>query len=178
MIKNIYLTGFSCTGKTTIGKLISKKLGRQFIDIDLEIERQHKKMISDIFRDSGEEIFRTIESNLLKEISTFQDTIISTGGGLPILDINRDIMKSTGHVVLLTATAVTILERLEDEMASTNSDTYRPVIEQDKDRLARITELLAYRDRYYYQADFTINTESKKPNLIVEEIIRKISDVE
>ena len=94
MGQNIYLTGFSCTGKTTVGKLMSKKNGLTFVDLDEEIEISQHDSIPNIFSNLGEDYFRDVETLVLEEASLNEKSVISTGGGLPTIARNRKIMNN------------------------------------------------------------------------------------
>ena len=79
---NIYLIGMPGTGKTTIGKLLAKKLSYEFVDLDHQIEKDALMFIDEIFEQYGEKFFRELETKALKEVSTGTNKIISTGGGI------------------------------------------------------------------------------------------------
>lgn len=114
MKKQIFLIGYRATGKTTVGREISKIIGWNFVDIDSEIERITSKKISDIFKNDGEDKFREIESEVLKTLSTLDNTVFSTGGGIVLLEKNREIIKE-GFVILLEASIQTIMKRMMND---------------------------------------------------------------
>ena len=101
MMKRIFLVGYMGSGKTTIGRELSKKLGFEFIDTDIYIENRFHKTINEIFATMGEEKFREIETNILKEVSDFENVIIAVGGGTPCFNNNMEIMKEKGTVIFL-----------------------------------------------------------------------------
>ena len=80
-MENIVLIGFSGTGKTTIGKLLAQRLGKSFVDIDVEIEQKCKSSAEEIFRLHGEEYFRKQEHAIVRSLSARSNTVIATGGG-------------------------------------------------------------------------------------------------
>jgi len=174
MGQNIYLTGFSCTGKTTVGKLMSKKNGLTFIDLDEEIELSEHESIPNIFSNLGEEYFRGVETLVLEEASLNEKSVISTGGGLPTIARNRKIMNKTGVVILLTASAETIFNRLNQEIREFGRESYRPVIDQNSDKLQGIIQVLKSRESSYQLADICIDTENKTPDQISDEIIEEL----
>ncbi|NWF51804.1 MAG: shikimate kinase [Nitrospirae bacterium] len=167
-MKNIILTGFMGTGKTVVGKILSKLLRIELIDVDTEIERSEKMTISEIFRRFGESRFREIETEMIKKLSLKNNVIISTGGGAVLKKENMDILKKSGIIVCLLATPETILKR-------TSYTTNRPLL-QVEDPLRRIKELLDYRKPFYEKADVMIDTEGKNPSQIAQEIIEKIKE--
>ena len=166
-MKNIVLVGFMGTGKTEVGKILSKKLGYALIDADTEIEKKQNMTITEIFRQQGEPAFRDIESEIIKKLAGMKKTVISTGGGAVLRPENISNLKSNGVVVCLSATPETVLQR-----TSVNND--RPLL-QTENPLQKIKELLEYRRPYYEKADIMIDTENKNPLEIAEEIIRKIN---
>ena len=108
MVDNIYLIGFSGTGKTSTGIELALILGWVFIDMDCMIENNLGKSISDIFEDVGEDVFRNAESECLRDVSEARQQVVSTGGGVPVLESNRFMMCDSGTVVCLTADIETI----------------------------------------------------------------------
>ncbi len=120
--ENIILTGFMGSGKTTVGESLAEKLGMDFVDVDKEIEEKENKSISDIFAECGQEYFRTIETEVLKEICSKKGQVISTGGGVVLKSINVSLMKKVGKVIFLDVPADEIKRRLTD-------DNTRPVLQ-------------------------------------------------
>lgn len=101
---NIILIGFMGSGKTTFGKWITRNHNMEFLDTDEYIENKYNKLIKDIFRDSGEETFRDMETQAIKELAQVCDNcVISVGGGLPVRAVNRSLLKELGIVVYLEA---------------------------------------------------------------------------
>ena len=100
MRNKIYLIGSMGSGKTTIGKMLASKLHLPFIDIDKKIEQKEKKVISDIFKENGENYFRKIESDILKKYSALNEFVISTGGGAVLSQDNKKILNN-GYKIYL-----------------------------------------------------------------------------
>ncbi|HIJ60992.1 MAG TPA: shikimate kinase, partial [Nitrospirae bacterium] len=123
-MKNIALTGFMGTGKTTVGRLLAKRLGYKFIDLDREIEKKIKMTINDIFSKIGEPAFRDIETESIKELSDLKMIVLSTGGGAIVREDNLLLLKSFSFVICLWAKPETIFNRI-----SKNSD--RPLLNVD-----------------------------------------------
>jgi shikimate kinase len=160
MKKNIfYLTGFMGSGKSTIGPILANTLGWQFYDLDKVIEAAEKKKVKEIFKEKGEDYFRKIETDTLKELSEGDKIIISLGGGTIIFKTNYELMRSSGTIIYLHASMESIYFRLRYK-------TDRPVINPDgleslsKDEmLQRITKLFNEREKFYKQADLIIDTD-------------------
>lgn len=164
MIENILLIGFMGSGKSTIGKQLSKYLNKNFIDMDEEIEKKENTSISNIFTNYGEEYFRKIETKYLESLLDKEDTIISTGGGIVLENYNRQLLKKIGKVIFLHADVNHIVDNVKD-------DTKRPLL-KTKDYVKTISDLLESReDKYLSSADIIIQTSGKDVDSIVEEII-------
>ncbi len=165
-MKNIVLTGFMGTGKSEVGRILAEKLYFDFIDSDSELEREQKMSITEIFKNYGETFFRDIESNMIERLSEMEGVVISTGGGVVLRENNIENLKKKGVIVCLTASAETILRRVQQ---SNN----RPLLQVDNP-LQKIKELLSSREQYYRNADITISTEGKSAKEIASEILRKL----
>lgn len=163
---NTVLTGFMGCGKSTVGKSLAKATGRDFLDVDKYIVDKAGCSISRIFAEHGEEYFRALETEALNEIyNTVTGTVISTGGGLPMRKVNRDILNRLGEVVYLDVSPDCVYERLKD-------DTTRPLL-QSENPMERIEELLGFRRPVYLDgADRTVNVSYRT----VEDIIKDIID--
>src|SRR5699024_10420745 len=139
--------------------------------MDQLIAKREGMEISDIFEVYGEEYFRNLETNLLKEIQQKKNVVISCGGGTPLRECNVKEMKKQGKVVLLTATPQTIFERVKD---SHN----RPLIEQNKN-VEFIKELMEKRrEKYEAAADIVIDTNHKSELAICEELVTKLLELD
>jgi shikimate kinase len=165
-MKNIVLTGFMGTGKTAVGRKLSRLLNMELIDVDTEIEKSQKMTINDMFKKFGEPRFREIETEMIKKLSGKENIIISTGGGAVLKQENLDVLREKGIIVCLLATPETILRR-------TSHNSNRPLL-QVEDPSGKIKELLNFRKPFYEKADIMIDTEGKTPIQIAEEIIEKI----
>ncbi len=153
---NIYLIGFSGTGKSLSGIKAAELLRLPFVDMDDLIEYRTKKSIPEIFEEDGEEEFRRIETGILHELSEKSSRVVSTGGGVPVLEVNREIMHSSGIIILLTATPETIHRRLTARQH--RNRTLRPLLGDDAPE-QRVANLLAEREEAYSCADRAIDTE-------------------
>ncbi|GAX60641.1 shikimate kinase [Candidatus Scalindua japonica] len=165
---NIVLIGFRGTGKSTVGKLLSKRLERDFIDSDQYIESITGKTIKSIFEDDGEEGFRKIEADTIAELSKVDNKVISAGGGVVLKEENVRNLKEKGFLVLLEATPEIIYKRISQDEKTTQQ---RPSL-TDKTPLDEIRHLIAIREHAYSNAaDYTINTSYVSCEDIVNEII-------
>lgn len=164
----IVLTGFSGTGKSTVGPLLAEALGWELLDTDATIEEQHGP-IPDIFRKRGEAHFRELEADALREACSRENVVIVGGGGVVISAKNRRLMADGGFVVCLEARAETILHRLEDD--ETVESFLRPLLE-GADPLARIRELKAARQSVYAICDWTVHTDTLTADEVVVQIRR------
>nr|WP_276929806.1 shikimate kinase [Herbinix luporum] len=162
------LIGFMGSGKSSVGKLLSEKINYKYGDTDEIIENLEDMSIKKIFRIHGEDFFRDLETGLLLSIKdSLKKTVLSTGGGMPIFERNRELLKNMGHVVYLQASKSTIVERL-------SGDTTRPLLKGEKLE-EKVEKLLSTRLKYYEEAaDITINTDNKSIDDIAEEIIEKL----
>ncbi|MGC8868274.1 MAG: shikimate kinase [Sulfurihydrogenibium sp.] len=163
-MKNIYLVGFMGSGKSTVGKILAEKTGRNFIDIDRLIEEREGRKIKEIFEKEGENYFRQLEKKYLEDILNTKGYVISTGGGLGANPENMKKMKENGIVIWLDITLNTVLERCKN-------DEERPLLNQP---IEKIKQLFEERKKVYGLAPYRVNVEKKTPVQIVEEILTKI----
>lgn len=161
---NIILIGFMGSGKSTTGIGLSYRLKRTLIDTDKMIEKREKKSISEIFALRGEEYFREKETELLRELKKEKaGRIFSAGGGMPLKEENRKLLRQLGTVVYLKVSAETVYERLK-------GDTTRPLLQGD-DPQKKIGMLIQEREeRYMDAADIVIAADGKKTVQVVTEI--------
>ena len=150
----VFLTGFSGTGKSTVARLVAKELGWETLDTDTIIAERAGKSPAEIITSDGEERFRELERDAIKEASSRENVVVATGGGVVISKANRRAMADGGLVVCLEASPKTILDRLGESAASA-----RPLLAAG-DPLERITALKAQRQRFYALADSIVDTQS------------------
>lgn len=164
---NIVLIGFMGAGKTTISDYLRTAFAMEVVEMDQIIAERQGMTISDIFETYGEEYFRDLETNLLIEMQSRTNVVISCGGGVPMRERNVVEMKKNGKVVLLTAKPETILERVKN-----NHD--RPLLEGNKN-VSFIGDLMEKRRRKYEAAaDIIIETDHKTELEICEELVQRI----
>jgi len=164
---NIVLIGFMGSGKSTLGIRLSYRLRRVIEDTDKLIEKKTGRSISDIFARDGEEAFRTMETQLLKELNeNANGKIVAVGGGTPVREENRPLLKSLGTVVYLRIRPESVYERLK-------GDTTRPLLQGDNPREKIENLMTARKDAYEGSADLIIDVDDLEVNEIVD-IIEKI----
>lgn len=165
--KNIFLIGFMGVGKSTVAEKLCEVLEAEHVEMDQVIVQQQDMAISDIFDEYGEKYFRRLETDLLREIQTKENQVISCGGGVVLKEKNVDIMKSCGSIVLLTAEPETIYRRVKHS-------TDRPLLNGNMS-LSYIKELMEEREEAYEEAaDIRVSTDNRSVDAIVESILRKL----
>lgn len=163
-MRKITLIGMMGSGKTTIGKILSEKTGFSAIDIDNLIEQQEKSCISEIFNTKGEQYFRTIEANAIKELAqTTSSQILSLGGGAFENEQTRELLLKNSTVIYLETTPEEIFRRIQ----KTNN---RPLLKNNM-TIENISEIIAKRKNNYNLAHHKILTDGKTPSKIAEEIL-------
>lgn len=162
-IVNIALIGFMGSGKSTVGRIVADQLRFTLIDTDHEIEARSSKTVTQIFSQSGEAAFRQFEHELVLELASRAQTVISTGGGLPVNPANLESLKQHALVVCLWASPDRIWERVRHH-------AHRPLL-NGPDPQGKIRELLTEREPYYRQADVLLNTELRTLKEIAHQIV-------
>lgn len=152
---NVVLIGMPYAGKTMFGQLVSKKLKKEFIDVDVEIEKRTKMKIGKIFKEYGEEYFRKIEHEVIKELSARQNVVIATGGGAILDKSNIDYLKENGVVIWIKRDADLIEFKRNRPLCSCKT---------------KYKELLAKREMYYAQYSNYVVT-SGNINRTLEDIL-------
>jgi len=147
-----------------VGRELAKKNKWQFVDLDDLIELKEKRTISDIFAKNGEPYFRRLEKRTLKEASTQKNFVVACGGGIVLDPDNIRIMKETGIIICLAATADVVLKR-------TCTQTHRPLLNV-ADPKKQIEHLMKLRAPYYAQANKMIDTSRLPVGKIVEKILK------
>lgn len=163
-MRKITLIGMMGSGKTTIGKILSEKTGFSAIDIDNLIEQQEKSCISEIFNTKGEQYFRIVEANAIKELAqTTSSQILSLGGGAFENEQTRELLLKNFTVIYLETTPEEIFRRIQ----KTNN---RPLLKNNM-TIEKISEIIAKRKNNYNLAHHKILTDGKTPSKIAEEIL-------
>ncbi len=167
---NIYLTGLSGSGKSTVGPVLAKRLGWSFVDTDRLIEEATGMAVTDIFSTFGEPAFRQHETNMIEHVATMcRELVVSLGGGAIVSGTNRSRLHETGIVVYLKASPHVLAERLEDR------SELRPLLHApDNDVATRLEQLLQERQALYEEAQLTIETGDLNAGDIAEKILATI----
>ena len=151
---NIFLVGLMGAGKTSVGKLLAKRLGKAFFDCDQELERATGVKIPVIFEIEGEAGFRAREARMLAELASRRDIVLATGGGAVLNADNRKVLAGNGVVVYLRAVVADLWQR-------TRHDRNRPLLKTTEPR-AKLEQLFAERDPLYRSvADVIVDTGSQ-----------------
>ena len=162
-MKTIVLIGMMGSGKTTIGKLLGEKLTLRSIDIDVIIEQNEKRTVSEIFQNEGEKYFRNIERETIKKNFTNKDLIISLGGGAFEDQLTPELLLKNSTVIYLKTSPNVILERIKN-------NTNRPLLKNQM-TVEKIQSIILQRQKNYELANITILTDNKNTDKIVEEIL-------
>jgi shikimate kinase len=170
MIRRIVLTGFMGAGKSTIGALLAQRLGWVFVDTDAAIESRTGLMIAHIFAEQGEEAFRALEADAVREHAPAEDVVLALGGGAiesgRICEALFELDETC--VVFLDAP----LEVMVARCLAQPGGTERPVL-RDRERLAA---RLAARLPHYRRAHLTVATEDLTPETVADAIIEGLGD--
>jgi len=163
-MKNIVLMGFMGAGKTTIGKKLAKALEYEFIDTDERIEKEQGRKISDIFAEDGETAFRDMETELLKRLCKEDGRfVLSIGGGMPVREENRELLRKIGRVVYLKTSKEEIIRRV-------SGDTNRPLLKGGVLE-EKVSSLMNARENIYIEtAHKILNTDLKSVTELVDDI--------
>ena len=171
MKSNIFITGFSGSGKSTVSLEVARRLDWKLIELDEEIVRSAGKSVEAVFADDGEQRFRQVETECLEAVAAGKHQVVSTGGGVVMDERNRVTMEENGIVACLEARPDTILRRLESEVRHREGPVVRPMLEAE-DPTARVRSLKAERQPAYALADWTVHTDSLTPAEVAEEVLR------
>lgn len=164
---NIVLVGMMGAGKTTVGRLLARQLGKTFIDSDEEIQKRTGVKISHIFDVEGEEGFRQRESAVIQDLIKQDNIVLATGGGAVLKPANREALQQNGVVIYLKS-------NLHDLWQRTRNDHTRPLLQTANPR-AKLQELYEQRDPIYTAAaDCIIHTGRQSVQILIARLIRKI----
>jgi shikimate kinase len=165
---NLVLVGFSCSGKTTLGRNLARRLRMTFVDTDRFIEDMTGRGIPQIFREDGEAAFRALEREAINRIMAEQNQVVSTGGGAFVDLENRDRLRSGNLVIHLEVRPETVVDRLRNS----RSGRPRPLLDSP-DPLSRVTQLMDDRREAYRAAHVTIGVDGRSRYELVGELRRR-----
>jgi shikimate kinase len=165
---NLILVGFSCSGKTTLGRNVARRLRLTFVDTDRYIEDMTGRNIPDIFREDGEAAFRQVERQAIGEIMQQRNQVVSTGGGAFVDLENRQRLRDGNLVIHLQVRPETVVDRLKNS----RSGRPRPLLDSP-DPLKRVVQLMADRKEAYSAAHVTIGVDGRSRYELVGELTRR-----
>lgn len=160
---NVVLTGFMGSGKSAVGRCLAQRLGWSFFDTDEMIERDTHRTIAEIFNQKGEALFRDLESKAVALVSMLDQTVIATGGGVPLKDENMRLLEKNGAIFCLTAKPESLLQRLGSKIVT------RPLL-KGRDPLLAMEDLLKAREKSYRRCTHRLATD----DLTVEQVADRI----
>jgi shikimate kinase len=161
-----------CAGKSTVGWRLASRLGKAFVETDALIEGRAGISVAEIFARSGEQRFRDLEAEVVRDVSAGRDSVIACGGGVVLRPENVTCLKSGAVVVHLVVSRDRVIERLGSQ-----SDV-RPLL-SGSEREGRVTELLKYRDPFYSKAaELTVDTTGLSVDEVVERIVQSLGEHE
>jgi shikimate kinase len=156
LFMNIYLIGYRCSGKTSVGRALARRIGWRFVDADDRIAAELGTTITDFVRRKGWEVFRDVEQAVMARLGQTANHVVAAGGGAVLREENIAEMKRSGWVIWLQASAQQIEARMSDDA---QTEANRPSL-TGKDILEEIAEVLAARSPLYRQAaDIVIDTD-------------------
>jgi shikimate kinase len=169
---NIVLIGYRCSGKTEVGKILARELGRDFLDSDTLIEREAGSSIQGFVSKKGWDLFREMEKTVIKKIAKKDNLIIATGGGIVMDKENVSSLKRNGWIVWLKANAATIKDRMRKEQ---RSNKIRPSL-TGSDPIEEIEHVLNLRTPLYERAsDLMVDTSTYAPQQVADLIMKDLS---
>jgi len=165
---NLVLIGYRCTGKSTVGCRLAARLKMRFVDTDDLIEERQHISISEIVKAHGWDHFRSLEKQVIAEISTEDDLVIALGGGA-VLDIqNVGAMKRNGFLIWLKADSKTLFQRMGEDSRTLSR---RPTL-TGQGTLEEMDEVIAYREPFYQRAsEVCLDTAALQAEAVVEKIV-------
>lgn len=169
--QNIFLVGLMGAGKTSVGRMLARRLNKDFYDADAEIERTTGVKIPVIFDIEGESGFRAREEKVIERLTAMHDIVLATGGGAVLSPANRARLQQQGHVIYLRATP-------EDLWRRTRRDRNRPLL-QTTNPLAKLKELHTQRDPLYSEvADLVVDTGAQSVGALTAHIQQLLASLE
>jgi len=175
--KQIVLVGMKSSGKTTVGRLVAHRLGLRFVDMDAEIERLHEEQrgermaFREIFKRHGGEYFRTLEAAALRGLAeglVGESYVLATGGGLPLAEENRAVLRGMGAIVFLDVRQDILLERI----VARGVPAFFPHPEDPRRSLAEVLDVR--RPIYAALADVTVECRAEAPGTVARKVLHQL----
>jgi len=172
---NLFLIGYRCTGKSSVGRSLAAELRWSFVDTDSLLVTKQKMSIKEIVGAYGWEGFREMEHTILKKICTSDEQVVATGGGVVLNEDNVMLMKKSGTIIWLKATAETIKVRM---LQDKDTRDFRPALTLNGS-ISEIEETLHSRESLYKSAmDFFVDTDDCDIRVITDSIIEKLKTLD
>lgn len=168
-MSHILLIGFMGAGKSTVGRILAKDLGLEFIDLDSMVEAAEGRSVRSIFEDEGESRFRALESEALATLATRARAVVACGGGVVLAEANRSTLKRLGTVVYLKVTAA-------ETVARVGGDESRPLLAGAEPHVVADGILSAREELYSATADITVDTVGETPKDVAKMIAQQVSE--
>ncbi len=168
---NIYFIGYRCTGKTSVGRLLARRLAWSFVDTDDLVTARAGRPIAEIVARQGWPAFRDLERRVIREVAAAGRQVVATGGGAPCDRENRRLMVHRGLVVWLRAAPQVIAQRLADDVRSAHQ---RPALDGG-DAVSEIDRLLAQREPLYREAaHIAVDTDTRPVEAVTAAVVNEI----
>jgi shikimate kinase len=165
--ENIVLVGFMGTGKSSVGRLLARKLGYRFVDTDHLVVQRTGMEITEIFAQHGEAHFRDLETAVLHHLASTRHQVISTGGGIVLREENRTLLAQLGPVVELRASEEVIFERI-------SRNSRRPLLQTENPRATVANMLHERHSLYAAAASLSVDTSSRTHDEVAQEVLALI----
>ena len=163
----LFLIGLRGSGKSTVARLLAHELGWEWLDADEELEKRYGQSIRALFAAEGEAGFRDKESAILTQLCRLPRHVLATGGGVVLREHNRDLLRTSGRIVWLTADVETLWQRVQND--GTTAERRPPLTIGGR---AEIEQILHFREPLYRQcANHVVDTTAREPNEIAAEIL-------
>ena len=171
--RNIFLVGFMASGKSRTGEILSRLIGWELVDADVELANRAGRSIREIFEEDGEAAFRDLERSLIQELASDYGKVIAAGGGAFVDPDNQGQMLNNGLVVCLRAEPATIHRRITQ--AESGGAAARPLL-AGAPPLERIEALLGQRAEAYSRAHYSIDTDLLTSEQVAQEVLNVLNE--